>query len=164
MAPGFDPTSLLTTSRVVETPEGFKVVGPAQHLVPGLDGFIGVLDTIHLAQRIIEVDPFNVEANLALSVDLDGDEAVRYMRNAIAGGEALWGRVIDEVGEGFDWGTVAAFEPYLRAHIYLGEELLEQGERVEAAEVFEHILSLSPGNRSAIRAIEQIDAHYGLMP
>jgi tetratricopeptide (TPR) repeat protein len=168
MTEGFDPISLLTTSKVVRDGTDFRVVSPADPFLEKIERTTRIRDKMILAALALRHDPLNVAAHLEMSIYIDGLDAEYHMRAAITGGETIWGPVIEEVGPGFDWENVEAIEPLLDAYRFLGDELLEQGDLEGARNAFSRLLDLAPSDRRrAGREIEKIDeaiSHYTHRP
>lgn len=107
---------------------------------------------INLASRAVQLDDHCLDALTLLAQVHSANEAelLEAMRGIVAvGAESLGERYIEE-NRGHFWGILET-RPYMRAHAYLAQLLLEANKIDEAVVEYETLLHLNPGDNQGLR-------------
>lgn len=105
-----------------------------------------------LLEQAIELDPTNVDAWLGLLdfESLKTDERIEMLRRLVALGKDNLGEKTFRECRGHFWGVFET-RPYMRARARLAYQLMERGSFDAAADEYEGMLELNPGDNQGAR-------------
>jgi len=105
-----------------------------------------------LAEQALKLDPNCVDAMLvrAQTRKLSEKEYIEEVRRAVLAGERNLGEARFREDRGHFWGLVET-RPYMRARHVLAMAFIDAGRTREAAEEFEAMLELNPGDNQGVR-------------
>lgn len=107
---------------------------------------------VELAARALKLWPDCVDAYIIFAVEKarNVEESVKYYKEGIKAGERALGKDGFEECKGHFWGILET-RPYMRARAGLASMLIMLGEKEKAAQHFQEMLVLNPGDNQGIR-------------
>ncbi|WP_158747675.1 tetratricopeptide repeat protein [Acidisphaera sp. L21] len=139
-------------SRLELGAEGLRQRGPADPFVEAMNRTTDEADRLAIATRALRRDPDCIEANLVVAAACQDEELrLAYLNIAVEAGAALWGFVEDKC----NLAAVHGARPWFQAIKALGDALAEAGDHSSAADCFDRLLKLDPGDRLDARTAQE---------